>query len=62
VGRGKAETLDGEWNTKNLLIAEFPDIEKARAWFDSKEYASSARHQAEGGNRAGHDRSGRLEG
>lgn len=39
VRGGKRELLDGEWTTDRIVILEFPDMDKAKAWWNSKEYA-----------------------
>lgn len=36
---GKTETLEGDWSPNRIVILEFPDFEKARAWQASTEYA-----------------------
>ena len=36
---GKTATLEGAWAPKRLVILEFPDVESARAWQASPEYA-----------------------
>ena len=41
VRGGKAETLEGEWLPKRLVIVEFPSLEKAKAWWASAEYAEA---------------------
>lgn len=33
------EVLEGEWTPTRLVILEFPDLERARAWWASAEYA-----------------------
>jgi len=38
---GKVETIEGEWNPKIIILAEFPSMERARAWYESKEYAEA---------------------
>ena len=38
VRGGPAECLEGEWPSNRLVILEFSDRERARAWWDSKEY------------------------
>ncbi len=35
---GKAETLEGEWSPKRLVILEFESMENAKAWLNSPEY------------------------
>ena len=41
VRGGAAETLEGEWSPKRLVIVEFPSLERAKAWWDSPEYAEA---------------------
>jgi uncharacterized protein (DUF1330 family) len=36
---GEVQTLEGSWNPKNIVVAEFPSPEQARAWYQSQEYA-----------------------
>ena len=36
---GSNETLEGDWHAKRLVILEFPNSERARAWLNSPEYA-----------------------
>jgi uncharacterized protein (DUF1330 family) len=38
VRGGKVETLEGSWAPKRLVIVEFPDVAKAKAWWNSAEY------------------------
>ncbi len=44
---GKAETLEGDWAPKRLVILEFPTLAQAKKWHDSPEYraARELRHQ-----------------
>jgi uncharacterized protein (DUF1330 family) len=46
VRGGAVETLEGDWQPKRLVVLEFPDVERAKAWLDSDEYrpARSLRH------------------
>ena len=39
VRGGKAHPLEGDWPERRRVLIEFPSIEKARAWWDSPEYA-----------------------
>ena len=39
VRGGAAETLEGEWVPKRLVILEFPNTQRARDWWASPEYA-----------------------
>lgn len=41
VRGGKTETLEGTWNPQRLVILEFPSVEKAKAWWNSEEYADA---------------------
>ena len=49
---GRVETLEGDWSPKRLVIIEFPDVERAKAWLDSPEYAEARklRHAASRSN------------
>jgi uncharacterized protein (DUF1330 family) len=38
---GRTQTLEGAWKPSRLVILEFPTAEKARAWWDSREYAAA---------------------
>ena len=41
VRGGEAETLEGGWSPKRLVILEFPSVERAKAWWSSEEYAEA---------------------
>lgn len=41
VRGGQTETLEGTWAPKRFVIVEFPDMERARAWWASEEYAEA---------------------
>lgn len=41
VRGGALETLEGDWAPKRLVIVEFPSVEKAKAWWNSAEYAEA---------------------
>ncbi len=41
VRGGETETLEGDWTPKRLVILEFPSVEKAKAWWDSDDYAEA---------------------
>jgi uncharacterized protein (DUF1330 family) len=45
---GHAETLEGDWAPKRLVILEFENVERAKAWLASPEYepARRVRHAA----------------
>lgn len=36
---GACEPLEGSWRPRRLVILEFPSVARARAWWDSAEYA-----------------------
>ena len=38
VRGGEHEVLEGEWDTRRIVVIEFPDIDAARAWWTSDEY------------------------
>jgi uncharacterized protein (DUF1330 family) len=38
---GRTETLEGSWAPKRFVMVEFPDLERARAWWASDEYAEA---------------------
>jgi uncharacterized protein (DUF1330 family) len=38
---GRLERLEGEWAPKRLVILEFANMERAKAWLDSPEYAAA---------------------
>jgi uncharacterized protein (DUF1330 family) len=48
VRGGAIETLEGDWHPRTLIVVEFPDIDRARAWYRSPEYdrALEVRDQA----------------
>lgn len=39
VRGGKTETLEGTWLPKRLVVLEFENAERAKAWVNSSEYA-----------------------
>ena len=36
---GPNETLEGEWHSQRLVILEFENLDRVKAWLDSPEYA-----------------------
>ena len=48
VRGGTAETLEGDWTPKRVVVLEFPTVERAKEWWDSEDYrpAKSMRHAA----------------
>jgi uncharacterized protein (DUF1330 family) len=45
---GAVEAIEGGWTPKGLIIAEFPDMACARAWYHSPEYAEALAIRARG--------------
>lgn len=41
VRGGALVTLEGDWQPERLTIIAFPSAERARAWWDSPEYAEA---------------------
>jgi len=39
VRGGQAENLEGDWNPERIVVLEFPTLEKAKAWWNSEQYA-----------------------
>jgi uncharacterized protein (DUF1330 family) len=40
VRGGKVETLEGSWHPKRFVVVEFDSVEKAKAWYESTDYAT----------------------
>jgi uncharacterized protein (DUF1330 family) len=38
VRGGEHELLEGEWDTRRIVVMEFPDEAAARAWWTSEQY------------------------
>lgn len=38
VRGGRVEVLEGDWRPARYVILEFPNLERARDWWDSPEY------------------------
>ena len=36
---GKVHPLEGDWPERRRVLIEFPSLERAKAWWDSPEYA-----------------------
>lgn len=43
VRGGKTEVVDGDWRPDRVVVVEFDSVEKARAWWNSSEYAQAKR-------------------
>jgi uncharacterized protein (DUF1330 family) len=39
VRGGNVQPREGTWTPTRLVVLEFPDLERANAWYDSPEYA-----------------------
>ena len=39
VRGGRAETLEGDWEPNRIVVVEFESVEKAKAWWSSRDYA-----------------------
>ena len=44
---GRTVILEGSWDPERIVVAEFPDVESARRWYDSPEY-NHAKSRREG--------------
>ena len=40
VRGGASETLEGDWRPQRIVVLEFPDVERAKAWHASPAYAA----------------------
>jgi uncharacterized protein (DUF1330 family) len=38
VRGGKAETLEGDWEPKRIVVLEFESTQRAKEWLNSEEY------------------------
>lgn len=38
VRGGRVTTLEGAWKPSRLVVLEFPDVARARGWWESDEY------------------------
>ena len=39
VRGGSCDTLEGDWRPKRIVVLEFDNTERAKAWLNSPEYA-----------------------
>jgi uncharacterized protein (DUF1330 family) len=39
VRGGEVALLEGEWDTRRIVVLEFPDLATAREWYESEDYA-----------------------
>ena len=47
VRGGAVETLEGDWQPRTIVIVEFPDLEHARNWYRSRDYAEALEVRAQ---------------
>ena len=43
VRGGNVVSVEGDWNPGRIVVAQFPDIEAAKAWWNSEGYAEAKR-------------------
>jgi uncharacterized protein (DUF1330 family) len=43
---GRLETLEGDWRPGRIVVIEFPDVERARAWYESEHYRAAREARA----------------
>jgi uncharacterized protein (DUF1330 family) len=43
---GRVEPVEGGWTPKAIIIVEFPDMARAKAWYQSAEYAEALKVRA----------------
>ncbi|HEX6644036.1 MAG TPA: DUF1330 domain-containing protein [Gemmatimonadales bacterium] len=41
VRGGEVQVLEGSWEPRRFVVLEFPDADRARAWWNSEEYADA---------------------
>jgi uncharacterized protein (DUF1330 family) len=41
VRGGKIQTIEGDWKPKQIVILEFPTMQRALKWYHSPEYAEA---------------------
>ncbi len=41
VRGGELAVLEGDWEPKRMVVLEFPDLEAAKRWYASPEYAEA---------------------
>lgn len=43
VRGGATETLEGDWHPERIVVLEFPNVQRAKEWWESPEYAEAKR-------------------
>lgn len=41
VRGGATETLEGSWQPERIVVLEFPNVQRAKEWWESPEYAEA---------------------
>ena len=41
VRGGASESLEGEWNPERVVVLEFPNVDHAKEWWNSEQYAAA---------------------
>ena len=41
VRGGASESLEGDWNPERVVVLEFPNVNRAREWWNSEQYAAA---------------------
>lgn len=41
VRGGNAENLEGDWQPKRIVVLQFENVERAKAWINSPEYSGA---------------------
>ena len=44
---GQVESVEGGWTPKAIIIVEFPDMARAKAWYQSPDYAEALKVRAD---------------
>ena len=39
VRGGESESLEGDWNPERVVVLEFPNVDRAKEWWSSEQYA-----------------------
>ena len=45
VRGGELAVFEGDWNPSRIVVLEFPDLETAKRWYASEEYAEARKHR-----------------
>lgn len=43
---GQVEPVEGGWTPKSIIIVEFPDMARAKVWYQSSDYAEALKVRA----------------